>query len=132
LISALQTNCTIVGRGSPGESEQKERTPLGRGGSDTTAVAIAASRGMPCEIYTDVDGVYAADPKVYERAKRVYSISYDEMMEMSALGAGVLETRSIEIAKNHSIPLYLGKTLSEEEEKGLCKKPKYSKRKPGM
>ena len=115
LLSALQENDVLVVAGFQGVNEQNEITTLGRGGSDTTAVAIAASCGMPCEIYTDVDGVYATDPRVYEHAKRIYSISYDEMMEMSALGAGVLETRSIEIAKNHSIPLYLGRTLSEEK-----------------
>ncbi|HCD4448664.1 TPA: aspartate kinase [Staphylococcus aureus] len=65
-----------------------------------------------CEIYTDVDGVYATDPRLLPKAKRLDIVSYEEMMEMSALGAGVLETRSVELAKNYNIPLYLGKTLS--------------------
>lgn len=129
LLSALQENDVLVVAGFQGVNEQNEITTLGRGGSDTTAVAIAASCGMPCEIYTDVDGVYATDPRVYEQAKRIYSISYDEMMEMSALGAGVLETRSIEIAKNHSIPLYLGKTLSEEEGTWIMQETKVLERK---
>ncbi|WP_411841879.1 aspartate kinase [Salinicoccus sp. HZC-1] len=115
LVSALEEHDVIVVAGFQGINEDNEITTLGRGGSDTTAVAIAASCNMPCEIYTDVEGVYATDPRVYKKAKRIYDISYDEMMEMSALGAGVLETRSIEIAKNHSIPIYLGKTLSDEK-----------------
>ncbi len=115
LLAALEDNDVLVVAGFQGVNEQNEITTLGRGGSDTTAVAIAASCGMPCEIYTDVDGIYSTDPRVYKEAKRIYGISYDEMMEMSALGAGVLETRSIEIAKNHAIPLYLGKTLSDEK-----------------
>src|SRR5699024_9470166 len=81
-------------------------------GSDTTAVALAASNQTTCEIYTDVEGVYATDPRVYKDAKRLSYVSYEEMMEMSALGAGVLETRSVELAKNYNIPLYLGRTLS--------------------
>ncbi|HCW8508479.1 TPA: aspartate kinase [Staphylococcus aureus] len=92
--------------------QQQELTTLGRGGSDTTAVALAVSNQIPCEIYTDVDGVYATDPRLLPKAKRLDIVSYEEMMEMSALGAGVLETRSVELAKNYNIPLYLGKTLS--------------------
>ncbi|HDA3042289.1 TPA: aspartate kinase, partial [Staphylococcus aureus] len=95
-----------------GINEHQELTTLGRGGSDTTAVALAVSNQIPCEIYTDVDGVYATDPRLLPKAKRLDIVSYEEMMEMSALGAGVLETRSVELAKNYNIPLYLGKTLS--------------------
>ncbi|MDN3166464.1 aspartate kinase, partial [Enterococcus faecalis] len=73
---------------------------------------LAASNQIPCEIYTDVDGVYATDPRILNEAKRLEYVSYEEMMEMSALGAGVLETRSVELAKNYDIPLYLGRTLS--------------------
>lgn len=115
LLNALEENDVLVVAGFQGVNEQNEITTLGRGGSDTTAVAIAASCSMQCEIYTDVDGIYSTDPRLYKGAKRIYDISYEEMMEMSALGAGVLETRSIEIAKNHSIPIYLGKTLSDEK-----------------
>ena len=75
-------------------------------------MALAASNNIPCEIYTDVDGVYATDPRILSHAKRLEYVSYEEMMEMSALGAGVLETRSVELAKNYNIPLYLGRTLS--------------------
>ncbi|WP_053022371.1 aspartate kinase [Staphylococcus haemolyticus] len=105
----------LVVAGFQGINDAFELTTLGRGGSDTTAVAIAASNQIPCEIYTDVDGVYATDPRILSKAKRLDYVSYEEMMEMSALGAGVLETRSVELAKNYDIPLYLGRTLSNEK-----------------
>lgn len=109
---AFQENDILVVAGFQGINENLELTTLGRGGSDTTAVALAVSNQIPCEIYTDVDGVYATDPRLLPKAKRLDIVSYEEMMEMSALGAGVLETRSVELAKNYNIPLYLGKTLS--------------------
>ncbi|WP_213563251.1 aspartate kinase [Staphylococcus auricularis] len=112
---AFQQHDILVIAGFQGVNEHNELTTLGRGGSDTTAVALAASNGIPCEIYTDVAGVYATDPRLYEDAKRLSIVSYEEMMEMRALGAGVLETRSVELAKNYHIPLYLGKTLSKEK-----------------
>lgn len=109
---AFQENDILVVAGFQGINDHQELTTLGRGGSDTTAVALAVSNQIPCEIYTDVDGVYATDPRLLPKAKRLDIVSYEEMMEMSALGAGVLETRSVELAKNYNIPLYLGKTLS--------------------
>ncbi|PHK49366.1 aspartate kinase [Staphylococcus edaphicus] len=109
---AFEENDVLVVAGFQGINDALEVTTLGRGGSDTTAVALAASNNTPCEIYTDVDGVYATDPRVYKKAKRLDYVSYEEMMEMSALGAGVLETRSVELANNYNIPLYLGRTLS--------------------
>ncbi|MEB7506093.1 aspartate kinase [Staphylococcus xylosus] len=109
---AFTENDILVIAGFQGINDNFEVTTLGRGGSDTTAVALAASNNTSCEIYTDVDGVYATDPRLYKDAKRLDYVSYEEMMEMSALGAGVLETRSVELANNYSIPLYLGRTLS--------------------
>lgn len=109
---AFETNDILVVAGFQGVNDHLEITTLGRGGSDTTAVAIAASIDTSCEIYTDVDGVYGTDPRIYKEAKLLNEVSYEEMMEMSALGAGVLESRSVEIAKNYNIPLYLGRTLS--------------------
>ncbi|KKI54302.1 MAG: aspartate kinase [Staphylococcus equorum] len=109
---AFTENDVLVVAGFQGINESLEVTTLGRGGSDTTAVALAASNDTACEIYTDVDGVYATDPRLYKDAKRLEYVSYEEMMEMSALGAGVLETRSVELANNYHIPLYLGRTLS--------------------
>jgi len=107
------SNNVVVVAGFQGMNEEGELTTLGRGGSDTTAVAIASSLGVPCEIYTDVAGVYGTDPRIYP-AQRLEVVSFEEMMEMSALGAGVLETRSVEIAKNYNVPIYLGQTLSDE------------------
>lgn len=112
---SFEENDVIVVAGFQGINEDDEVTTLGRGGSDTTAVALAASNQIPCEIYTDVAGVYATDPRLYKGAKRLPYVSYEEMMEMSALGAGVLETRSVELAKNYNIPIYLGRTLSNEK-----------------
>ncbi|MFQ3790470.1 aspartate kinase [Staphylococcus nepalensis] len=109
---AFESNDVLVIAGFQGINDEFEVTTLGRGGSDTTAVALAASNQTTCEIYTDVDGVYATDPRVYRDARRLEYVSYEEMMEMSALGAGVLETRSVELANNYNIPLYLGRTLS--------------------
>nr|WP_263313323.1 aspartate kinase [Mammaliicoccus sp. Marseille-Q6498] len=110
--SAFEDHDVLVVAGFQGVNDHLEITTLGRGGSDTTAVAIAASIDTSCEIYTDVDGVYGTDPRIYKDAKLLNEVSYEEMMEMSALGAGVLESRSVEIAKNYNIPLYLGRTLS--------------------
>lgn len=111
---AFETCDVVVVAGFQGMNELGEITTLGRGGSDTTAVAIASALNVSCEIYTDVAGVYGTDPRIYP-AKRLDYVSYEEMMEMSALGAGVLETRSVEIAKNYQIPIYLGQTLSDEK-----------------
>jgi len=105
----------LIVAGFQGFNGDNEITTLGRGGSDTTAVALAAAHQCPCEIYTDVAGVYSTDPRIYSEAKRLDVVSHEEMMEMSALGSGVLVSRSVEIAKNYNIPIYLGKTLSEEK-----------------
>ena len=107
----------VVAAGFQGITEDGHITTLGRGGSDTTAVAIAAKLGCPCEIYTDVDAVYTVDPRIYPAARALKTISYEEMMEMASLGAGVLETRSVELAKKYGVSLYLGRTL-EPEKKG--------------
>ena len=111
----FETYSVLIVAGFQGFNSDNEITTLGRGGSDTTAVALAAAHECPCEIYTDVAGVYSTDPRIYPQAKRLAEVSYEEMMEMSALGAGVLVTRSVEIAKNHNVPIYLGKTLSTEK-----------------
>lgn len=107
-------DCLVVA-GFQGMNQYNEVTTLGRGGSDTTAVAIAASLQANCEIYTDVVGVYATDPRILPTAPKLQTVSYEEMMELSALGAGVLETRSIEIAKNYKVPIYIAQALSEIE-----------------
>ncbi|ASN06065.1 aspartate kinase [Virgibacillus necropolis] len=111
----FNTYNVLIVAGFQGFNTDNEITTLGRGGSDTTAVALAAANKCSCEIYTDVTGVYSTDPRIYPQANRLDEVSYEEMMEMSALGAGVLVTRSVEIAKNHNTPIYLGKALSDEK-----------------
>lgn len=106
-------DCLVVA-GFQGVNQDSDMTTLGRGGSDTTAVAIAASLKAPCEIYTDVPGVFATDPRIFPSAPKLELITYEEMMELSALGAGVLESRSVEIAKNYGVKIYLGQTLSDQ------------------
>lgn len=113
LKAQLEEFDVLVVAGFQGYNENKEITTLGRGGSDTSAVALAASLSAPCEIYTDVIGVFGCDPRLYPEAKKIDQVSYEEMLELSALGAGVLETRCVEIAKNYNVPIYLAKTLSE-------------------
>lgn len=113
----LEEGKVVVVAGFQGATENGEITTLGRGGSDTTAVALAAKLGWECRIYTDVNGVYTIDPRLYPKAKRLKEITYSEMMQMACLGSGVLETRSVELASKYQVPLYLGKAL-EEKKKG--------------
>ncbi len=92
--------------GFQGVTDNERVTTLGRGGSDTSAVAVAAALGAQvCDIYTDVDGVYTTDPRIVPRARRIDRISYEEMLEMASLGAKVLQTRSVELAMNHNVPV---------------------------
>lgn len=93
-----------------------EITTLGRGGSDTTAVALAAAIGADrCDIYTDVTGVYTTDPRYVKQARKLQSISYDEMLEMANLGAGVLHPRAVECAKNNQVPLMVASSMIDEQ-----------------
>ncbi|WP_414046450.1 aspartate kinase [Macrococcus equi] len=108
----FSTTDIIIIAGFQGVNHNDELTTLGRGGSDTTAVALASSLGATCEIYSDVLGVYGTDPRIYPETKKIDQLSFEEMMELSSLGAGILETRSVEIALNHNTPIYTGKTLS--------------------
>lgn len=96
----------VIVAGFQGQTEDHEITTLGRGGSDTTAVAIAAALNADlCEIYTDVDGIYTADPRIVKKPSKLKMISYDEMLELASLGAKILHPRSVEVAKVHQIPL---------------------------
>ena len=100
--------------GFQGISESDELTTLGRGGSDLTAVALASALGADsCEIYTDVDGVYTADPNLVPQARRLDRVSYDEMLEMARLGAKVLQARAVEFAKAYDVPLRVKSSFSE-------------------
>jgi aspartate kinase len=106
----LHAGRIVVVAGFQGINENGDITTLGRGGSDTTAVALAAKLKCACEIYTDVEGVYSVDPRVYPKAKKLHSISYEEMMEMASLGAGVMETRAVELGFKYNIPIYVAMT----------------------
>ncbi|CAH2212993.1 aspartate kinase [Tepidibacter aestuarii] len=103
----LKEGKIVVVAGFQGINENGDITTLGRGGSDTTAVALAAKLNCTCEIYTDVEGIYAVDPRSYSNAKKLDYISYEEMMELSSLGAGVMETRAVEIGFKYNIPIYV-------------------------
>lgn len=115
--AALSDGKVAIVAGFQGVSEKKEITTLGRGGSDTTAVALAAALGAErCEIYTDVDGVYSADPRVVPGAKRWERIPADLMVELAWRGAGVLHPRCVELALKHQVALHVKNSLRSEQE----------------
>lgn len=112
----LDQDKIVVVAGFQGITESGEIATLGRGGSDTTAVALAAAlKADLCEIYTDVDGVYTADPRVVPSAVKLDSISYDEMLELASLGALVLQPRAVEFAKNYAVPLSIRSSFNDYE-----------------
>ncbi|MCG2758778.1 MAG: aspartate kinase [Desulfobacteraceae bacterium] len=112
----IEKNNIVVVAGFQGCDPDGNITTLGRGGSDTSAVAIAtAIKADICEIYTDVDGIYTADPNICKKARKLDKISYDEMLEMSSLGAKVLQIRSVEFAKKYNVPVHVRSSFSEEE-----------------
>jgi len=116
VVEALDQGKIVLVAGFQGVSpETKDVTTLGRGGSDATAVALAAALGAACEIYSDVAGVYSADPRIVPDARKQPRISYDEMLEMSASGAKVLMLRSVELARNHGVRVHARSTFSDEE-----------------
>jgi aspartate kinase len=114
---ALDENRIVLVAGFQGVSTATfDITTLGRGGSDTTAVALAAALGAEaCEIHTDVDGVYTADPRIVPHARKLHAVSYDEMLEMAASGAKVLQLRSVEFARNHGVKLHVRSAFSDDE-----------------
>jgi len=114
LKSAIMENKIPVVAGFQGINEFSDVTTLGRGGSDTTAVAIAAAlKADLCEIYTDVDGVYTTDPRIVPEARKMERISYDEMLEMASLGAKVLHGRSVEFAKKFNVPMVVRSSYND-------------------
>ncbi len=118
LLKHIGEGKVVIVAGFQGVDDEGNITTLGRGGSDTTAVAIAAKLGWDCEIFTDVQSIFTVDPRKCPGAKRLHRITYDEMMEMASLGAGVLETRSVELAKKYHVKLYLGQSLERDRMKG--------------
>jgi len=116
LLSGLREGQIVVIAGFQGVDAEDNITTLGRGGSDTTAVAIAAAtQADACEIYTDVDGVYSADPRICPHARKLHRISYDEMLELASLGAKVLQIRSVEFAKRYRVPVHVRSSFSPDE-----------------
>jgi len=112
---ALAHGKIVIVAGFQGMTPDGTITTLGRGGSDTTAVAVAAGVGADvCEIYTDVDGVYTADPRVVPAARKIDVISYEEMLEMAASGAGVLQMRAVEFARNHGVVIHCRSSFTNE------------------
>ncbi len=106
----------VLVAGFQGIDNEENITTLGRGGSDTTAVAIAAAlKAEQCEIYTDVDGVYTTDPRIFKNAVKIGQISYDEMLEMASLGAGVMHSRSIEFGKNYDVKIHVRSSSKDSE-----------------
>jgi aspartate kinase len=127
---ALDQDRIVLVAGFQGVSTDYDITTLGRGGSDTTAVALAAALGAEvCEIYTDVDGVFTADPRLVPEARKLHAVSYEEMLELASSGAKVLQVRSVEVARNHSVKLHVRSTFTaadgtwirEEDERMLEK-----------
>jgi aspartate kinase len=113
---ALDSDRIVLVAGFQGVSTDFDITTLGRGGSDTTAVALAAALGADaCEIYTDVEGVFTADPRLVPGARKLHAVSYEEMLEMAASGAKVLALRSVEFARNHGVKLHVRSTFTGDE-----------------
>jgi len=113
---ALDQDKVVLVAGFQGVSTSLDITTLGRGGSDTTAVALAAALAAGhCEIYTDVAGVYSADPRIVPNARKLHAVSYDEMLELSASGAKVLQLRSVEVARNYGVKLHVRSTFSDDD-----------------
>ena len=112
----LESRRIVVVTGFQGINKYDDYTTLGRGGSDTTAVALAAAlHADACEIYTDVDGVYTADTRKVPNARKLKEITYDEMLDLATLGAGVLHNRSVEMAKKYGVPLVVRSSLNDSE-----------------
>ncbi len=116
IVAELSSGKVVVVAGFQGVDEHGNVTTLGRGGSDTTAVALAAVlKADSCEIFTDVEGVYTTDPNICSKARKVDRISYDEMLELASLGAKVLDIRSVTFAKKYNVPIHVRSTFTETE-----------------
>lgn len=116
ILAELNQGRVVVIAGFQGVNEKGDITTLGRGGSDTTAVALAAAlKADSCEIFTDVEGVYTTDPNICAKARKIDRISYDEMLELASLGAKVLDIRSVTLAKRYKVPIHVRSTFTETE-----------------
>ena len=115
IFKKLEEGSIVIIAGFQGNTDDGDITTLGRGGSDTTAVAIAAALSAEvCEIYTDVDGIYTTDPRIAKNARRMKEITYNEMLELARLGAGVMHPRSVELGKHYGIPIHVRSTFTSD------------------
>ncbi len=125
IVEALKQKHIVVVAGFQGQDEQGNVTTLGRGGSDTTAVALAAAlKADACEIYTDVDGVYTTDPNVCPAARKLERISYEEMLDLASVGAKVLQIRSVEFAMKYKVPLWVKSSFTDDPGTLVCEEDK--------
>ncbi len=116
IIKELQQGKIVVVAGFQGVDENENITTLGRGGSDTSAVALAAALDAEeCEIYTDVDGIFTTDPRIYEKAAKIDEITYDEMLELASLGAGVMHGRSIQFGKRYDVKIHVRSSVGDKK-----------------
>lgn len=126
ILDALKAGNIVIVAGFQGKTESHEITTLGRGGSDLTAVALACVlQAHACEVHTDVDGIYTADPRIIPNARKIDKITYDEMLELASLGAQVMQSRSIEVAKKYDIPIIVRSSLNKREGTLICKEAKH-------
>jgi aspartate kinase len=126
LREELQNGVIVIVAGFQGVDKDNNITTLGRGGSDTTAVALAAALNADrCDIYTDVDGVYTTDPNICSKARKINRISYDEMLEMARTGAKVLQPRCVELAKKYEVAVYVKSTFTDNDGTLVTKEDKY-------
>ena len=122
ILNDLKKGTIVVVAGFQGADEADNITTLGRGGSDTTGVAVAAAlKADVCEIYTDVDGVYTTDPNICPKARKLSRISYDEMLEMASLGTKVLQIRSVEFAKKYDVPIHVRSSFNDNPGTIVCR-----------
>jgi aspartate kinase len=125
LFDHLNRGQIVIVAGFQGVDAEGDITTLGRGGSDTTAVALAAVlKADMCEIYTDVNGIYTADPRLVPKAKKLDTVSYDEILELASLGAGVMHSRSIEFGKKYGVPIHVRSSLTDEPGSIICEETK--------
>lgn len=116
ILKEIEKGKIVVVAGYQGITLQNTITTLGRGGSDTTAVALAAAlKANSCEIYSDVEGVYTADPRIVPQARKLRHISYEEMLEMASLGAKVIHLRAVEMARKYKVSLHIRSSFSQKE-----------------
>ena len=113
ILESLNEDKIVIIAGFQGVNENDDVTTLGRGGSDTSAVALACVLNAPCEIYTDVEGIYGVDPRLYPKAKKLDTVSYEEMLEMASLGAGVMHPRAIELGSKYDTPIWVASSEFE-------------------